>query len=161
MSFNFEELLNKGQEAGDQVIKNNNEITEVLDSLETSMSNFLRMDIVLLESVEYERVNHSNKPLVALGIFNYPDKQETGNNIISIKHKEFAIEKFLFLLKRTNDGYPITVIYGKANYVAESQEEFSSAIGLVISTPKTNLLLREFKQDVEAAMEKNGSHSAE
>lgn len=159
MEFNFEDLLKQGHEAAEIVIRNNSEIDEIFKSLAHSISNFIEIKVSLIEEKEYEFDEKSRNKLMST--FIVPSKVATGYNLVSIINPETNVSKSLFSIKRSGDGYPITVVFGKANFIAETQDELRSTIGLVISKPEINLALRSFKRDVLIRNEKNNPNTAE
>ncbi len=149
MAVNFYELLQKGKDAADQVIQNTNEIGATLDELRDSLSMFLEMDVDLVESIEY--AGETSKGLV-IGMLT--PRLKTGFNIVSIKHNVTNISRKLFSIKRASEGYPVTLVFDEAHYVADNKNEFDRALGVIISSSKTNLVLRVFKREVVKQLEK-------
>lgn len=152
MTVNFYELLQKGKSAADQVIKNNNEIYSTLDELKDSLSKFLDMDVDLIENIEFEREN-ANVLMSNL----LATRKKTGFNIVSIAHDATKINKELFSIKRSNEGYPVTLSFDEAHYVADNKSEFDKALGIIVASSKTNLTLRAFKRMVMTEQEKSAS----
>lgn len=159
MEFNFEDLLKQGHEAAEIVIKNKSEIEETFRLLERSISNFIEIEVSIIEEEEYDFDEKPRNKL--MNAFIIPSQVATGYNLVSIKHPETNVSKYLFSIKRSSDGYPITVVFGKANFIAETQDELRNTIGLVISKPDINLALRSFKREVLIRNEKNNSNTAE
>lgn len=151
MSFNFDELLNKGNEAADLAVQNNSEIKAVLDDLEASLARFLGIDIKLIEEIEYEDDGMSPFKRTA-SIFE--PRKKTGYNYISISHEEAGIKRKIMKIKRSNEGYPIVVVDGKNHYSSDNQSEFADAVGIVITNSQTHLIFRAFSRNVKETLEK-------
>ncbi|PMN73672.1 hypothetical protein [Enterovibrio norvegicus] len=143
MSFNFGVLLNQGKEAADLVTENRRQVREVFNKLNDALSEFLGLDITLAEEVEYEHHDSAMhlRVLVSLG-----ERKKTGYDKILIKHEISGVEKKLMMIKRSADGYPITVVHEKNHYVADNQDEFAGAIGLVLSSSQTHLMFNSFRR---------------
>ncbi|GGI70236.1 hypothetical protein GCM10007978_05220 [Shewanella hanedai] len=161
MSFNFDELLIQGKDAADLVQQNKNEIEEVYEKLGHSLSSFLALDIKFEEDVEYKKENNNTAihrsaiDILALHSVGFPKSRElTGYNYIFIKHEKTDVKKSLMKVKRSNGGYPITVVHEKNHYVADNQKEFADAVGVVVSDYQTHLMLRSFKRLVDEAIKK-------
>lgn len=81
---------------------------------------------------------------------NLPSRKATGNNILDIVDSATSHNQRLCLLKRSDNGYPITVIDGKHHYRADTQDELVAAFGQVLSNPQTHLKFREFKNKINS-----------
>lgn len=146
MSFNFDDLLQQGKGAAENVIQNSKEIKSVLDDLEISLSKFLSMPIRFEENIEYVQ-DHSDP----FSFFSnqFKPKEITGFNVVSIVSIETGISKEVFKLKRSDDVYPITIVRGRNHSVVDDQSEFASSIGQIASNPQFHLQLNAFKRQVE------------
>ncbi|OQU55955.1 hypothetical protein [Vibrio parahaemolyticus] len=151
MSFNFDELLNKGNEAADLVVQNNSEIKAVLDDLEASLARFLGIDIKLVEEIEYE--DDGKHPFMRTATIFEPRKR-TGYNHISVLHEETGVKQKIMTIKRSNEGYPIVVVDGKNHYSSDNQSEFADAVGSVVTNSQTHLIFRAFARNVKESLEK-------
>lgn len=146
MSFNFDELLQQGKGAAENVIKNKSEIEEVLKDLETSLNQFLERPIKLKEYIGY--VKNDNLPFSAVGSLLKP-KEKTGYNEVHIVSEEVNFSKEVFQLKRSDDIYPITIVRGMHHSVADNQSEFAFEMGQIASNSQFHLQLNSFKSQVE------------
>ncbi|OBU28962.1 hypothetical protein [Photobacterium kishitanii] len=158
MSFDFEKLLKAGEEAANLIINNNNEINTALMELEDSISKFLKLNIHFEEEKEYEKEKDDMRfGLLRAALENIPiDKKKTGFNYVYIKTKELGVRKILFLIKRSSNGYPVTVVDGKNHYNADSKTEFYEALGNVISNPQTHIMFKSFKSMLKLASLREG-----
>ncbi|MFQ2454810.1 hypothetical protein ACK316_08465 [Aeromonas caviae] len=160
MGFNFEDFLNKGSEAADQVINNKKEINEVIKEMIISLTQFLEMGLQLIEETEFEDNDDNERvPMAHAAFLSYRDlkkRQATGYTHISIASENDKIKEtcYLFKLKRSPDGYPITVVKGDIHMVSENQNEFASAIGEVLSDAQTHIKLKSFVRKIKAILEK-------
>jgi hypothetical protein len=146
MSFNFDALLQQGKGAAENVLQNRKEIREVLTDLESSLSQFLNLDVEFEERIEY--VHDDSDPFTrAANIFK--PREKTGFNVVYIKSKSVAVEKTLFKLKRSDDVYPITIAKDRNHLVSDEQSEFANAVGQVVSNSQFHLQLNSFKRQVE------------
>ncbi|CAH6926729.1 conserved hypothetical protein [Vibrio chagasii] len=152
MSFNFDELLNQGKEAANLVTQNNREIKEVFTKLNTSLSRFLEVEIQFLEEIEYE---DDGKAAILRAVSMFEPRVKTGYNNISIKHEETNVKRHFMSVKRSSEGYPITVVHEKNHYVADNQDEFAQAVGTVVSNSQTHLMFRGFKRAIDKAIEES------
>lgn len=143
--FDFTMMLQQGHEAAEQVIANKKEIRDVFAGLKASLTNYLGFPVELWESPEYEdEITNKNKLLNPLAL-----RIKTGRTKVQLLHEETKIREELFLIKRSEDGYPISAILGKNDYMSTSQDEFYASISTIISSPQVNLQLRKFKMLVE------------
>lgn len=149
MSFNFDELLQQGKGAAENVMKNRSEIRSVLTDLENSLSKFLGMSIKLEEHTEY--VQGDQNPITMFAN-SFKPKEKTGFNLVSIKSTEVDISKELFKLKYSDDVYPITIVRERSHLVADDQSEFASSIGQIASSSQFHLQLNSFKRQVDAKL---------
>lgn len=146
MAFNFDELLGQGSNAADAVIQNQNEINEVISHLESSLAHFLEVELQLVEVTAYE---DDDKPQALRLVELYGGhRKKAGFNYLYLVDKKTKVQIELARLKHSNDGYPITVIFGKNHIQSDNQEDFASSLGIVISDPQTHLKLRKFKTDI-------------
>lgn len=150
MSFNFDELLNQGKEAAELVTENNREIREIFISLKDSLSRFLELEIDLVEDVKYE---DEGKPTFLRAASMFEPRKKTGYNDVSVKYNETNTKRKLMSIKRSKEGYPITVVCDKDHYVADNQAEFAEAIGTVVSNSQTHLMFRGFKRTIAEVLE--------
>jgi len=150
MSFNFDQLLQQGKGAAENVIKNQKEIKEVLEDLENSLSQFLGMPIKLEENIGY--VKNDEDPFVYIAKMLKP-KEKTGYNEVHIVSEQVEFSKEVFQLKRSDDVYPITIVRERHHSVADDQNEFASAIGQIASNSQFHLQLNSFKRQVEEKLE--------
>lgn len=153
MTFNFDEFLNKGNDAADLVIKSNEEVDEVLTILKDSISRFLNLSIELDEKEQYE---DDDKPMSYRNLMNIDPLRilkKTGYIYISITNKETGINKVLMNIKKSSEGYPIKIVHDKVHYSADNKGEFIQVVGDIVSNPQTNLMLRGFKRSVEEKQE--------
>lgn len=146
MSFNFDELLQKGKGAAENVIQNRNEIKAVLNDLESSLAQFLELEIEFEERTEY--VHDSSGPLFRAANLLKPH-EKTGFNVIYIKSTLVSVEKAMFKLKRSDDVYPITIAKERNHLVSDEQSEFANAVGEIVSNSQFHLQLNSFKRQVE------------
>ncbi|MNU03063.1 hypothetical protein D3C72_2469670 [compost metagenome] len=51
-------------------------------------------------------------------------------------------------MKKSENGYPVTVVHNKKEITADSQEDLSAALGIIVSDPKTIFKLRSFSNEV-------------
>jgi hypothetical protein len=152
MSFNFDDLLQQGKGAAENVIQNRNEIKSVLNDLEVSLGKFLQMPIELEEYIEY--VQDDQDP-IARFTNQFKPKERTGFNVVSIKSSQVKISKDLFKLKRADDVYPVTIVRERSHFVADNQNEFATLIGQVVSNAQFHLQLRSFKRQVDEKLSEN------
>jgi len=146
MSFNFDELLQQGKGAADNVIQNRREIKAVLNDLESSLSQFLEIPVKFEEYIEY--VKNDNDPLTRL-TNPFKPKEKTGFNTVHIVSTDVEYSKEVFKLKRSDDVYPITLVRERSHSVADNQSEFASAVGQIVSNSQFHLQLNSFKRQVE------------
>lgn len=146
MSFNFDELLQQGKDAAENVIKNKSEIAEVLKDLETSLNQFLEIPIKLKEYVGYAK--NDDLPFSAFASLLKP-KEKTGYDEVHIVSEQVNFSKEVFQLKRSDDIYPITIVRGLHHSVADNQSEFASEMGQIASNSQFHLQLNSFKIQVE------------
>jgi len=146
MSFNFDELLQQGKGAAENVLKNKREIKEVLNDLENSLSQFLEMPIKFKEYIGY--VKGDNDPFMRIAS-SFKPREKTGYNEVHIVSEQVDLSKEVFQLKRSDDVYPITIVRDRNHTVADDQKEFASAIGQVVSNSQFHLQLNSFKRQVE------------
>ena len=158
MSFNFDELLNQGRDAANLVIQNKREIKDVFDNLESSLSRFLELEVTIVEETAYE---DDNKHPIMRTVTLFEPRKITGYNYVSVRHEESGVKRQLMLVKRSSEGYPITVVDGKNHYTADTQGEFAQALGTVIANSQTNLKLRGLKRAVAEALEKSADNGAQ
>ena len=146
MSFNFEELLQQGKGAAENVIKNQKEIEEVLENLEDSLNHFLEMPIKLEEYIGY--VKNDRDPL--LYITNaFKPREKTGYNEVYIVSEQVNLSEEVFQLKYSDDVYPITIARDRNHSVADNQIEFISSVGQIVSNSQFHLQLNSFKRKVK------------
>ena len=146
MSFNFEELLQQGKGAAENVIKNQKEIEEVLENLEDSLNHFLEMPIKLEEYIGY--VKNDRDPL--LYITNaFKPREKTGYNEVHIVSEQVNLSEEVFQLKYSDDVYPITIARDRNHSVADNQIEFISSVGQIVSNSQFHLQLNSFKRKVK------------
>lgn len=148
MSFNFDELLQQGKGAAENVIQNRREITAVLNDLRSSLSQFLGMPVKFKEYVEYVE-DDSNPMAIARLTLQFKPKEKTGFNVVHILSEQVECSKEVFKIKRSDDVYPITIARGRNHTVADDQSEFASAIGQIVSNSQFHLQLNAFKRQVE------------
>jgi hypothetical protein len=146
MAFKFDELLEQGKGAAENVLKNKKQIREVLDDLEVSLSRFLEMPVKFKEYTGYAKGDED--PFIRMANSLKP-KEKTGYNEVHIVHQQTGASKEVFQLKRSDDIYPITVVRERNHSVADDQNEFASAIGQIISNSQFHLQLKSFKRGVE------------
>jgi hypothetical protein len=146
MSFNFDELLQQGKGAAENVLKNKREIKEVLTDLENSLSQFLEIPIKFVEYIGYVK-NDDDAFMRMTNAFK--PKEKTGYNEVHIASKQVEFSKEVFQLKRSDDVYPITIVRERNHSVADDQSEFASAIGQIVSNSQFHLQLNSFKRQVE------------
>jgi hypothetical protein len=154
MPNNFDELLQLGSKAADDVLRNEKEVNKVIENLKTSLCKFLQFDVTLDEEVDY--VKYSNH-LPAISELLRP-KEATGFKVVVIRHKSGA-NRELFKLKRSDDIYPVTVAIEKHSVIADTQQEFRNAVGQAISNSQLHLKLKAFKREVDEIVEKNVTDS--
>lgn len=148
MSFNFDELLQQGKGAAENVIQNRREIKAVLNDLQSSLSQFLEMPIKFEEYIEY--VENDSDPLgIARLAFQFKPKEKTGFNVVHIVSEQVEFSKEVFKLKRSDDVYPITIVRERNHSIADDQSEFASAIGQIVANSQFHLQLNSFKRQVE------------
>jgi hypothetical protein len=146
MSFNFDELLEQGKGAAEDVIKNRKEIKDVFNDLQDSLSKFLEIPIKFEERIEY--VGDKLDAISRLAL-QFKPKEKTGFNVVNIVSEEVGISRVVFKLKRSDDVYPITIVRDRNHSVADNQSEFASSIGQIASNSQFHLQLRSFKRQVE------------
>jgi len=146
MSFNFDELLQQGKGAAENVLKNKREIKEVLTDLENSLSQFLETPIKFKEYIGY--VKQDNDPFRRITSSFIP-REKTGYNEVHIVSEEVELSKEVFQLKRSDDVYPITIVRDRNHSVADDQNEFAMAIGQIASNSQFHLQLNSFKRQVK------------
>ena len=146
MDLNFDELLNQGQGAAENVLKNRKEIKSVLHDLQNSLSKFLSMSIELKESIEFVEENSNSITRLAI---QFKPKEKTGFNVVSIVSKEVDYSQELFKIRRSDEVYPITLVRDREHMVADDQTEFSSSIGQIVSKAQFHFKLKSFKKKVE------------
>ncbi len=146
MSFKFDELLQQGKGAAENVLKNKSEIKEVLKDLENSLSQFLETPIKFKEYIGY--VKQDNDPFRRIANPFIP-REKTGYNEVHIVSEEVEFSKEVFQLKRSDDVYPITIVRERNHSIADDQSEFASAIGQIVSSSQFHLQLNSFKRKVE------------
>lgn len=146
MSFNFDKLLEQGKGAAEDVIKNRKEVTDVLNDLQGSLSQFLGIPVKFEERIEY--VEDNLDPISRLGL-QYKPKEKTGFNVVNIVSEEVGISREVFKLKPSDDVYPVTIVRDRNHSVADNQSEFASSIGQIASNSQFHLQLRSFKRQVE------------
>lgn len=144
--FDFTMMLQQGHNAAEQVLMNNNEIEEVLSGLHNSLKNYLALPIEFHEIIEYEDEGHGRENIFTP----FSLRVKTGRTKIKIHHKETDTSETLFFLRRSEDGYPITAILGKDNFMCNNQDEFYSSVSNIIATPQINFQLRKFKREAES-----------
>lgn len=155
MAYNFDDLLQQGKGAADNVLQNKKEVKEVLKDLETSLNKFLKIPIKLKEYTGY--VKEDLDPI--LRISNpFKPKEKTGYNEVHIVHEQLGLSKEVFQLKRSDDVYPITVVRERNHSVADDQNEFANAIGLIASNSQFHLQLNSFKRQVEEKLKENSKN---
>lgn len=146
MSFNFDELLQQGKGAAENVIQNRREIKAVLNDLQSSLSQFLEIPIKLEEYIEY--VQNDLEPLARISL-QFKPKEKTGFNVVRIVSEQVDCSKEVFKIKRSDDVYPITIVRDRNHSVADDQSEFASSIGQIVSNSQFHLQLNSFKREVE------------
>ncbi|MEW6989641.1 hypothetical protein AADZ91_03035 [Colwelliaceae bacterium 6441] len=146
MNFNFDELLQQGKGAAENVLKNKREIKAVLKDLENSLSQFLEMPIKFEEYIGY--VKNDNDPFTRLA-GSFKPREKTGFNEVHIVSEQVDFSKEVFQLKRSDDVYPITIVRDRNHSVADDQSEFASAVGQIVSNSQFHLQLNSFKRQVE------------
>lgn len=144
MSFNFDEFLQIGKTAAENVSKNNNEVTAVLADLKHSLSTFLGIDIEFDERIEYELPDRFK-----MVINPFLPKEKTGFRALYITTPGTAAEIELFKLKRSQEVYPITIAMDQNRVVADDQDEFANAVGQLVSNSQFHLHLNSFKRKVD------------
>jgi hypothetical protein len=149
MSFSFDELLQQGKGAAENVLKNRREIEEVLDDLKDSLTKFLDLEIEFEERIEY--VRDGRDPFTGASSI-FTQKEKTGFNVVYIKSKSVTVEKEIFKLKRSDDVYPITVAKERNHLVSDEQSEFANAVGQIVSNSQFHLHLNSFKRQVEGKL---------
>lgn len=154
MSFDFDKLLQEGLEAADAIIHNKKEIEEVFNSLEKSISKFLGIDIEFNEVAEFEEPESPqlydliNSHRVSYEFFHKNDEtKKTGYNLIHIASSDAIVKKFFLKIKRSENGYPITIVDGKSRYVVESQNELFDTLGYAASNPQNHIMFKSFKNE--------------
>jgi len=158
MTFKFDELLLKGQEAANVVEQNKVEIEGVFSELKTSLAAFLSFDIHYCEKLEKENEkdasNASNalsEELRAISQINYfrPKVQPkyTGYKLVSLESVN-KVSAVLFKYKESSEGYPIVLGFEKQLYNCFSKEELGDALGLMVSDSSLHLKLKSFKAKV-------------
>lgn len=148
MDFNFKELLKQGESAANEIVTNHNEIESVLKDLEKAISEHINISIHLhsIPQIEDSLPNLSKKDTFLASLLS--QKKETGYEIISLHHDETSTDKPIFLMKKSEHGYPVTIIHNKIEMTAASQQDLSAALGVVVADPKTIFKLRAFSSDV-------------
>lgn len=146
MSFNFDEFLQKGKGAAENVLQNRKEIKEVLTDLQTSLAQFLELEIEFEERTEFESDDSDPFSRIA-GAFK--PRKSTGYNVVYIKSAVVDVDRAIFKLKRSDDIYPITIAKDKNHFVSDDQGEFASAVGQVVSNSVFHLQLNAFKRQIE------------
>lgn len=146
MAFNFDEMLQQGKGAAENVIKNQKEIKEVLEDLENSLSQFLGMPIKLEEYIGY--VKNDDDPFVYMAKILKP-REKTGYDEVHISSEQVDLTKEIFQLKYSDDIYPVTIVRDRNHSVADNQSEFVSAIGQIVSNSQFHLQLNSFKRQVK------------
>ncbi|MGL6006096.1 hypothetical protein [Aeromonas sobria] len=148
MAFDFIKHLKIGESAANEIVKNNNEIEFVIRELENAISEHIGIIIHLHSTIQLEDVMPDfSKKGIGLSAF-FSQKIETGYDIISLHHDETSTDKPIFLMKKSPNGYPVTIIHNKREMVADSKEDLSDALGVVISDPKTIFKLRSFCNEI-------------
>ena len=150
MAFNFDELLEKGKGAAENVLQNRKEIQEVLSDLKASLGKFLELDIEFYESTEYKDDN--SHPFVKIAN-QFSPREATGFKILKVAHLESETEKSLFKLKRSDEVYPVTLAMEKNHIVSDNQKEFAASVGEAVSNSQLHLALKSFKREVEKKLE--------
>jgi hypothetical protein len=145
MHFNFDELLQEGKGAAENVIQNGREVKAVLNNLQNSLSQFLEIPIKFQESIEYVQ---DDPDLISKGGLNFK-AEETGFKVVHIVSEQVKCSKEVFKLKHSQTIYPITVVEDKNYSVADDQSEFASVIGKIVSNSQFHLQLHSFKSLVE------------
>ncbi|MCD9501754.1 hypothetical protein GLP37_06150 [Photobacterium phosphoreum] len=151
MPINFDELLSQGNDAADLVIQNRSEINAVFENLRSSLSRFFAFEIRFVEEPEYEDENKT--PMSRISLMMTHPRKLTGYNHVYIESEEAGIRRKLTSIKRSPEGYPVTIVNAKNHYVAEIQEEFAAALGCVVSNPQTHLMFRNFKKNVHKILD--------
>lgn len=149
MSFNFDDLLSQGKSAADAVVQNREEIQEVLDLLETSLSNFLQIQVSLSEETAYE---DDGKPEAFRMVNILGVRKKADYNYLYLLHNETGIKTEIARLKRSKNGYPITIIFGKRHDLTDNQDDFAASLGTVVSDSQTHLRLRQFMEDIDTVL---------
>lgn len=154
MAFDFKKQLQAGKEAADNLLKNRNEIKDVLKDLVISLEEFLGIELTLEEYVEYEKTGPEQIDLQKVFFGITKPKVMTGFNVLILKNNETEIEQKLFKIKRSKDIYPVTIETDNNRYVSENQYEFAESIGQSVSDSQIHLLLKSFSRKVKEKMEK-------
>ncbi|WP_444906682.1 hypothetical protein ACJJIR_20870 [Microbulbifer sp. SSSA008] len=150
MNFRFDELLQEGKANADIVAKNNNEIQAVVDLLARSVTSFLDFRVEIFEEAEYETPSSALQRIASNNLLESNKRKPTGYAVLYFRNPEADIKKPFVRIKRSEDGYPISVIHKKNHIVCENQLEFGSALGQVISDPQLHLSLKTFIAKVNA-----------
>jgi hypothetical protein len=146
MSFNFDDLLNQGKEAADNVIQNEKEVDAVLKDLKVSLSKFLNFDISFQKRTEYKERGLADHFLSAANMLK--PKELTGYDLFYIENVQFGVEKLFFKIKISNDIYPVSIVFNKNEFVSDNQEELAASIGEVVSNSQTHLMFNSFVREV-------------
>ncbi|KJG29179.1 hypothetical protein C0W92_00070 [Photobacterium angustum] len=151
MSFDFSKLLKEGSDAAETVIKNKNEIKAVFDDLEYSISQFLSIDIYFREVTELEEVDTrlEQMKMAAFPIAMQPSnrRKPTGFMQLFLTTHLTAVEELFIKVKYSENGYPVTVVDGKARYIAHTQNELFETLGYVASNPNNHIMFKSFKNE--------------
>lgn len=145
MSFNFDDLLQQGKGAAENVIQNRSQIRSVMDDLKISLEKFLQIPIELEEYIDYVE---DDRDTILRMTNPFKPKEKTGFNVVVIKNSQVNISKELFKLKRSDDVYPVTIVRERSHFVADNQDEFANSIGQVVSNAQFHLQLNSFKKQV-------------
>ena len=148
MTYDFRDLLKKGESAANEIVKNNNEIENIIRELEMAISEHIGIKTHLHSTAQVEESapNLSKKGSLLSALLS--QKIETGYDVISLHHEETSIDKPVFLMKKSSSGYPVTIVHGQREMVADSKDDLSDVLGLVISDPKTIFKLRSFCTEI-------------
>lgn len=146
MSFNFDNLLQQGKGAAENVVQNRKEIKAVLNELQISLSQFLEIPIKFVETTEY--VQDDLNPILKMAFSSTP-KEKTGYTVVHIVSEQVEYSTEIFKLKRSDDVYPVKIVRDKNHSVADDQNEFASSIGQIVSNSQFHLQLNSFKKQVE------------
>lgn len=148
MEMNFKELLMQGESAANEIVRNHNEIETVLRELEKAISEHIKIMINLHSTPQIEQTLPNLSKEVGVFASLLSPKKETGFEIMSLHHDETSIDKPIFLMKKSENGYPVTVVHNKKEITADSQEDLTAALGIIIADPKTIFKLRSFSNEV-------------